>query len=162
MNQLLRGGECHIGMAIRSRSSSSIFSVRAPVIPLIIMPRWVCMQPFGFPVVPDVYSISARSLSETETGVNGGAASRSDSKCSNPSAGVSMDIFFDESVSLPASVLQHAIEEKNSGFTVVKNIVYFRRRQLVVYGNNNTSCFECPWSAPKKAKTNHCVLRGDP
>ena len=67
MNQLFSGEECQMGIAISSRSSSSNFIVSAPVMPLMMTLRWVWRQPFGFPVVPDVYRISAKSFSEIGT-----------------------------------------------------------------------------------------------
>src|SRR3979411_1504513 len=53
-NQLLSGDECHIGMAMRVRSSRVIESAKATVIAARVTLRCVRTHPFGLPVVPEV------------------------------------------------------------------------------------------------------------
>ena len=54
ISQLLSGDACQIGTAISSRSSRVIDRPRAAVVATSTTLRWLCTQPLGAPVVPDV------------------------------------------------------------------------------------------------------------
>ena len=53
-NQLLSGDECQIGIAISVRSWRPMPVASAACIAASVTVRWLCTQPFGWPVVPDV------------------------------------------------------------------------------------------------------------